>query len=120
MYLYFFFDLQMPHLDQWPLLNQLSADLGSGWRENVIHGVTFCDGCRAYTSEEGKARLALQKLTLDVDYVTTLDLRILCIQQRLKLLLLLQQKRQQQRRRDQRRKRCGAAEEEVVNNKRRK
>ena len=115
-YLYFF-NLQMPHLDEWPILNQLTVDLGRGWCQKVVHGVTFCDKCPAYTSEEGKVRLAIQKVTLDVDYISTLDIRILCLQERLRVLL--QQQRQQQRGRETSRKRQCAQEAEVSNKKRR-
>ena len=117
MYICIFFNLQMPHLDEWPILNQLTVDLGRGWCQKVVHGVTFCDKCPAYTSEEGKVRIAIQKVTLDVDYISTLDIRILCLQQRLRVLL--QQQRQQQRRRETSRKRQSAEEAEVSNKKRR-
>ena len=85
----------MSHLNNWPLLRQLSQDLGSEWPQMIIHGVTFCDNCPAYQSEEGKARLALQKLQLDIDYISALDIRILCVQRRLKMLQSLKQKQQE-------------------------
>ena len=90
-----YFYLQMSHLDNWPLLRQLSQDLGSEWPQNIIHGVTFCDNCPVYQSEEGKARLALQKLQLDINYISALDIRILCVQQRLEMLQNLKKKQQE-------------------------
>ena len=110
----FVFYLQVPKVKQymrtWPILTQLSEDLGAGWENKIIHGVSLCIHCPAYWSSKGQERLrsqVLQSPEFD-DYVGRLDIRIHILQH--KLAKAIEEKENQKK--NQNGKREGAGEEE--------
>ena len=71
-------------MDQWPLLKEVHDEMGDGWISKLVHGVSICiSGCAAYRSSSALSRLTSQKVQLEHEYISDLDLRIMCVQHRL-------------------------------------
>ena len=101
----FLFNPQVPKVNgwmmEWPILRELTQELGEGWVRNIFHGVTICaTGCPATVSKAGRERLSNQAGRVLRTYVSDLDIRIKIYRHKLEEALQMKKREHLKRKRD--------------------